>query len=214
MLTIAEEILLLVLDDESGTFINEPDVHVGYAVAGALLMDLALAHRIDADNEKVFVVENKPTGDSIQDSVLSRIAASDEVHDAGYWVGELGRNCDELRDGLLARLVERGILKEVDEKVLWVFDTRRYPMVDGTEEREVKRRIMDVLFSDSKPEQRDIVIICLADACNLIDQLMSERELRSVEPRIDEIVKMDVIGQAVANTIREIRASIAPMMMM
>jgi hypothetical protein len=73
---------------------------------------------------------------------------------------------------------------------------------------------MDVLFSDSQPEQRDVVIICLADACNLIEQLMSERELRSVEPRIDEIVKMDVIGQAVANTIREIRASIAPMMMM
>jgi hypothetical protein len=214
MLTIAEEILLLVLDDESGTFINEPDVHVGYAVAGALLMDLALAHRIDADNQKLFVVSDKPTGDPIQDSILARIVASDEVHDAGYWVGELGRNSGDLRDGLLNRLVERGILKEVDEKVLWVFETRRYPMIDGTEEREVKRRIMDVLFSDSTPEQSDVVIICLADACNLIEQLMSERELRSVEPRIDEIVKMDVIGLAVANTIREIRASIAPMMMM
>jgi len=202
------------LDDESGTFINEPDVHVGYAVAGALLMDLALANRIDADNDKLFIVDQSPTGDTIQDSVLTRIVASDELHDAGYWVGELGRNSVELRDGLLNRLVERGILKEVDEKVLWVFETRRYPMVDGSEEREVKRRIMDVLFSDSTPEQRDVVIICLADACNLIDQIMSERELRSVEPRIDGIVKMDVIGQAVANTIREIRASIAPMMMM
>ena len=214
MLTIAEEILLLVLDDDTGTFINEPDVHVGYAVAGALLMDLALAHRIDADADKVVVHDAKPTGDAIQDTVLSRIAASDEVHDAAYWVGELGRDSAKLRDGLLNRLVERGILKEVDEKVLWVFETRRYPMVDGTEEREVKRRILDVLFSDTKPEQSDIVIICLADACNLIEQIMSERELRSVEPRIDEIVRMDVIGQAVANTIREIRASIAPMMMM
>lgn len=214
MLTIAEEILLLVLDDDAGTFINEPDVHVGYAVAGAVLMDLALAHRIDADSEKLFIVDEKPTGDPIQDSVLARIVASDEVHDAGYWVGELGRNSDELRDGLLDRLVERGILKEVDEKILWVFESRRYPMVDGAEEREVKRRIMDVLFSDTEPEQRDVVIICLADACNLMEQLMSERELRSVEPRIDEIVRMDVIGQAVANTIREIRASIAPMMMM
>ena len=214
MLTIAEEILLLVLDDESGAFINEPDVHVGYAVAGALLMDLALANRIDADNEKLFIVAETPTGDVIQDAILAKIVASDEVHDAGYWVSELGRNSADLRNGLLDRLVERSILKEVDEKVLWVFKTRRYPMIDGTEEREVKRRILDVLFSDSKPEQRDIVVICLADACNLIEQIMSERELRSVEPRIDEIVKMDVIGQAVINTIREIRSAIAPMMMM
>ncbi len=214
MLTIAEEILLLVLDDETGTFINEPDVHVGYAVAGAVLMDLALANRIDADNEKLFVADKAPTGDPVQDSVLERLEASGELHDAGYWVGEIGRDSRELRERVLHRLVEGGILKEVDKKILWVFETRRYPMVDGKEEREVKRRILDVLLSDSTPEPRDIVIICLADACNLFDQILSEREVEHVEPRIDEIVKMDVIGQAVANTIREIRASIAPMMMM
>lgn len=214
MLTIAEEILLLVLDDATGTFINEPDVHVGYAVAGAVLMDLALAGRVDAGNEKLFVADKTPTGDAVQDSVLQRLEASAELHDAGYWVGEIGRDARGLREQILHRLVERGILKEVDKKILWVFETRRYPMVDGKEEREVKRRILDVLLSDSTPEPRDIVIICLADACNLFDQILSEREVEHVEPRIDEIVKMDVIGQAVANTIREIRASIAPMMMM
>ena len=183
MLTVAEEILLLVLDDNTGTFINEPDVHLGYALAGAVLMDLAPAGRIDADARSCSSLRTRPTGDAIQDEVLARIVRLRRGPRRPIRVGELGRNADDLRDGLLTRLVERGILKEVDEKVLWVFETRRYPMIDGTEEREVKRRIIDVLFSDSTPDQSDGVIICLADACNLIEQLMAERELRSVEPQ-------------------------------
>ena len=43
-----------------------------------------------------------------------------------------------------------------------VFRTRRYPKVDGKAEREVKLRIMGVLFSDVIPAPRDIVIISLS----------------------------------------------------
>jgi len=214
MLTVAEDMLLLVLDDESGTFITEPDVNINYALAGAALMDLALKGRIEADAERLFVLDAAPTGDAVQDDVLGRIAAADEVHGADYWVAEIGQKGAELRDRLLDRLVERGILKRVDEKLLWVFETRRYPMVDGREEREVKRRIMDTLLSDDEPRREDAVIVALADACNLFHQLLSERELDRLRPRIEQISRSDAIGQAVGNTIREVRASIAPMIMM
>jgi len=214
MLTIAEEMLLLVLDDKSGTFITESDININYALAGAAIADLALKGRVEADATRLLVLDAAPTGDAVQDAVLSRIAAADEVRDAAYWVAEIGQRGDELRESLLDRLVARGILKRVEEKLLWVFETRRYPMVDGREEREVKKRIMDALLSEGAPPHKDAVIVGLVDACNLFGQMLGGRELDNLAPRIEQIAASDAIGQAVGETIRHVRAAVAPMIMM
>lgn len=214
MLTVAEEMLLLVLDDNSGTFITEPDININYALAGAVLADLALKGRIEADPDKLFVLDPKPTGDAVQDAVLARISEADEVQDTAYWVAEIGQRGEEVREHLLARLVERGILKRVEEKVLWVFETRRYPMIDGREEREVKKRILDTLLSEGAPSHEDAVIISLADSCNLFRQMLGDRELENLRSRIETIADSETIGLAVGETIRQVRASVAPMIMM
>ena len=214
MLTVAEEMLLLVLDDTSGTFITEPDININYALAGAVLADLALKGRIEADPDKLFVLDPKPTGDAVQDAVLARIAEADEVQDTAYWVAEIGQRGEEVREHLLSRLVERGILKRVEEKVLWVFETRRYPTIDGREEHEVKKRIMDTLLSEGTPSHKDAVIVSLADACSLFRQMLADRELENLRSRIESIADSETIGVAVGETIRQVRASVAPMIMM
>ena len=57
MLTIAEEVLLLVLDDDTGKLSASLPVHaLRNAVAGALLMDLALSDRIDTDLHKLILI--------------------------------------------------------------------------------------------------------------------------------------------------------------
>ncbi|MDA0220282.1 MAG: GPP34 family phosphoprotein [Proteobacteria bacterium] len=214
MLTVAEEMLLLVLYDKSGTFITEPDININYALAGAVLADLALKGRIEADPDKLFVLDPKPTGDAVQDAVLARIAEADEVQDTAYWVAEIGQRGEEVREHLLSRLVERGILKRVEEKVLWVFETRRYPTIDGREEHEVKKRIMDTLLSEGTPSHKDAVIVSLADACSLFRQMLADRELENLRSRIESIADSETIGVAVGETILQVRASVAPMIMM
>ncbi len=51
MLRFAEEIMLLLLDDKGGSFINTRSALRECALAGAVLMDLALEGRIDTDPE-------------------------------------------------------------------------------------------------------------------------------------------------------------------
>ena len=79
---------------------------------------------------------------------------------------------DEIREGALRRLVDKGILAREEGRFLWVFRSRRYPALDGKAEQEVKLRIMEVLFSDKIPDPRDVVIICLADACGMFEKLL------------------------------------------
>ena len=209
MLRFAEEIMLLLLNDQGGKFVRVPDWSLSYALAGGVLMDLALENRIDTDLEKLVLVSDAPLDDNLLDPTLADIASAQDKRDARFWVERTAAWSDEIRDRALARLVERGILESRDDRFLWVFRSRRYPVVDGKAEREVKLRIMEVLLSDQLPAPRDVVIICLADACGLFRRLLAKNELQAAAPRIDVVRKLDLIGQAMTQAIRDIELSLA-----
>ena len=72
-----EELVLLLLNNESGYFHQVPGWNLNCAVAGAVLGELALATRIDTDTESLFLVDQTETGDSLLDSVLKDIASEE-----------------------------------------------------------------------------------------------------------------------------------------
>ena len=210
MLRFPEELMLLILDDEDGKFARVPDRQLRYALAGGVLMDLALENRIDTDLKQLMLVDPTPLGDSLLDPTLADIAAAKETHDARFWVERTAlRSADAIREAALDRLVERGILQRQEDRFLWVFKSRRYPVIDDRLEREVKLRIMEILFSDEIPTPRDVVIIGLAHACNLFEQILSAREVEHIAPRIDEVRRLDLISQAMSQAITDIEVSLA-----
>lgn len=210
MLRFPEELMLLILDDEDGRFARVPDRQLRYALAGGVLMDLALENRIDTDLKQLMLVDAAPLGDDLLDPTLADIAAATETHDARFWVERTAlRSAEAIREAALGRLVERGILQRQEDRFLWVFRSRRYPAIDDRVEREVKLRIMEILFSDEIPTPRDVVIIGLAHACNLFEQILSAREVEHIAPRIDEVRRLDLISQAMSQAISDIEVSLA-----
>lgn len=208
MLRFVEEVVLLLLRDHDGRFVRVPNWALDYAIAGGVLMDLAMENRIDTDLENLVLVDPTPVGDSLLDQTLDEIAAA-ETQPTRHWVEQIVENADVIRAEALSRLVEAGILERQEERFLWVFRSRRYPTVDGTAEKEVKLRIMGVLFSDEIPDPRDVMLICLVDACGIFEELLTRSELEKASGRIAQVRQMDLIGQAMAQAIRDIEVSIA-----
>lgn len=209
MLKFAEELMLLILDDENGRFARVPDRLMRYALAGGVLMDLALENRIDTDLKQLILVDPTPVQDSLLDPTLADIARAKETRDARFWVERTALRADEIREEALNRLVKKGILRQREDRFLWVFQSRRYPTIDDAPQREVKLRITGVLFSDEIPDPRDVVIIGLAHACDLFKEILSARELAHVSDRIDQVRKLDLIGQAMSQAISDIELSLA-----
>lgn len=209
MLTFPEETLLLLLDDESGKMVRLHDWSMRYALTGAAMMDLALNNRIDSDLTSLILVDATPTGEKCLDICLADIArgGKDQPHEVRYWLEKLAVRADEIREMALDRLVSRGILKRKEELFLWVFRSRCYPAIDGKADREVKLRIMEVLLSDTIPDPRDIAIICLAEACGIFSTILSERELEYSRPRIEQVRRLDLIGQTMSKAIWDIDVS-------
>ena len=208
-LRFAEEIVLLLLHDGKGKFAHVSDWSSRYAFGGSVLMDLALENRVDTDLEKLVLLDPTPVGDSLLDPMLAEIVQEPEPRGPRYWVERAGSREEEIRDGAVQRLIERGILEHHENRILWVFHTDRHEVIDDKATRQVKLRIMNMLFGDELPSPRDVVTICLADACGIFRELLSASELEQVAERIQQLRRMDLIGQAVSRAIWDIESSLA-----
>lgn len=204
MLGMVDEIVLLRLDDTHGTLVDLPLSAADVVLAGAALMDLALCNRIDTDLQHLIVVDQTATGDDILDEVLAALAAAGELTSAAA-IELVTRGARRYHEKALRHLLDKGILREQDGRFLWVFRTRRYPVVDDTEQREVRTRLRQVLLTDEIPDPRDVVLICLIDACNLLDLVLTPAEIASTKPRVEQLARLDLIGQAVTKAVGEIR---------
>lgn len=196
----AEQIVLLLADVGSGQFTRVPDWSMRCALAGAVLMDLAMENRIDTDPEQLYLVDASPVGDDLLDPTLAEIAAS-EARGTRYWVRHTADRAHRIRARVLERLVERGILQRREGRFLWVFPSQHYPTADPAADRDVKRRIMAVLFSDDIPDPRDAAVVGLADTAGLLRGLLSRRELDQVASRIVQVRKLDLIGRVVSRAV-------------
>ena len=196
MLPLAEQMLVLLLDEEREEFLPIGKYSLARALVGAVLMDLAFANRIDTDTESLMVLDRTPTGNSLMDTVLERIVGSETTESASAWIEILSEEeADRIRERALNGLVESGILEVREKTKLLVFPSRRYVMIDRTSGRDAKLRIMNVLFSDLIPDPRDVALVCLVDACGILRTVFEAREIERVMPRIELIRKMDLIGR-------------------
>ena len=209
MLTFTEEILLLLLDDKDGSFVPIPKATLGCAIAGAVLMDLAFDDRVDTDPESLVVTDPTPTANPILDPTLAKIAAQGRGTDTRTWIRVLSvEDAPAIREHALQSLVARGIVVQREERVMWAFRARRYPTIDGNVEQEVKLRIADVLFSEDIPHPRDVALIGLVDACDILRDVFPDRDMEQCRPRIDQLRKMDLIGRELAQAIADIEHTV------
>ena len=115
MLRFVEEITLLQLHDDDGRFARVPSWSLNYALAGGVLMDLAMENRIDTDLEDLILVDATPTGDSLLDPTLADIAAG-EKHDARFWVEQTAERAEAIQEEALSRLIALGILERQEDR--------------------------------------------------------------------------------------------------
>lgn len=209
MLSFAEEIYLLALDDTTGKVYNYSDkISLKYALVGAILCELSFKGKIDADVEYLIVLDKTPTGNKILDSILSNLPEPEIKMPVSYWLKTLLHHAHETQSLVLSELVNKGILKIVNEKVFWIFHTKRYHIINNEEVNCLETKIRELVLNDEAiPDPREAVLIGLIHACNLFETILSPREFLRTEKRIENLAKLDMIGREVVDMITEIESS-------
>lgn len=207
---LAEETVLLLLNEESGYLEHVGGWNLACAIAGSVLADLSLELRIDTDLQSLRLLDSKNTGDEILDPVLEKIAEeADTEHNAQYWIEKTADRTDWVVETVLTRLVENNILDH-DSGGFWslnrsVSRTGMYPPTGGLKQQETKSRIFSVLLDGEIPDPRDVLLISLVAACDAFRLMFSEEDYEFAKERIDLVCDMDLVGQAIRSAIEASR---------
>jgi Golgi phosphoprotein 3 (GPP34) len=205
---IAEDLLLLMLDDASGKLTGTS--YPQPALGGALLVELALAGAVEIEEKSGFWKSAKvrpAPGAAPQDEVLRAgyDLVAEKERSAQDLVDRLGKG---LKERLADRLVGRGVLDRQEDKVVGLFPRTRWPSADATHEDQVRRALTAVLVSGAEPDQRTGALVAILSAIDkahkVVDhQGMSSRDVRKRAKQIGE-------GAWAAKAVRDaISASVA-----
>jgi MFS transporter, MHS family, proline/betaine transporter len=186
---LVEELLLLTLEDRGGEFDRVPEAFLVCGIAGGALIDLSLRGKLDSDLTGVWAMDRSPTGDPVLDGVLAEIADESARLDPRAWIVRLSGKAMAMRDAAIRQLCERGILRKEGPRYLWSA-TSAAP--------QTKRRIFELLFSDTIPSPEDVALIAMADACFVFERILAPRELAKVQYRIRQLCRLDLIGAQIA----------------
>ena len=208
-LSLPEELILLLLNEENGYFHQVPGWDLHCAVIGAVLAELSLLSRIDTDMESLFLVDQTETGNPALDPILQEIASEPVQRNAQYWIERLAPHAESIIELTLDRLVNLKILDHHDGGFYTLartgWQTELYSnSIEDTAGEFIKLRIMRYIFTDAIPHPRDIIIICLVNTCDVfrfIFQLDDE-----AEERIESICQMDLIGRSIAAAVKHHQA--------
>jgi hypothetical protein len=202
---LAEELLLLAYDDESGRAAGS-QIGLDLGMAAAVLVELALAGRVAYIDRMIMVRDATPTGESINDEVLARLAA-DTPHTPASWLQRLRHG---LRDRVLADLCARGVIRDVDETTMGFIHLHRYPTVDPTVEADIRARLNRALAADDMPDERTAALATLVAAVRMEPALgLTGDDLVAAHQRLEKISDGAGFTGTVSMELSTVRPSVA-----
>ncbi|MGC5285808.1 GOLPH3/VPS74 family protein [Micromonospora sp. DT231] len=205
-LTLADELALLAHDDAGTNRLGWPGLDHG--LAGALLLDLAVAGRVELVDDRLVVTDPAPVGRPLLDDALARIAGERKLRKPQDWVTRLAK---DLPRRVLDGLVAAGVLRRESDRVFWVVPRTRYPSPTGTEpavETEARQRMWAAIVGDGPVPPRTAALLGLTRAVRLHRTLFGDLPRQRVERRLDEIGAGDWGSAATRRAIEQTQAAL------
>ncbi|UNX53992.1 GPP34 family phosphoprotein [Georgenia sp. TF02-10] len=206
-LLLAEQTLLIALDDEKG---RSTALWAGEAgLAAALLLDLGRSgHLTVGPDKKLVAAGGEPPAHDVLGAAYRAIRDSAKPRDAKGWVDRLQRELRPLGERLARGLVARGVLSEERSRVLGLFPTTRFPAADPVPEMELRRGLGEVLVIGRTPTEEEALLVGLLEPLELVDRVVAKEDRRAARRRAKEIGESGVVGDAVGEAVRDLQAAV------
>lgn len=210
---IAEDLLLLLTDDATGRP-QADSVKLPHALAGALLLELALAGKVDVagDNARVkagrlVVTDASPTGDEILDEALATIREREGKKPQAV----LSKLHKGLRDKLYERLADRGILRREQDKILGLFPRTSWPAGDQAHEQRVRAAIAEAVVHGRQAEARTGALISLLSAIDAVTKVVDPNAYgigkRELKRRAKAVAEQTWASEAVRKAVEAVNST-------
>lgn len=214
---IAEEYLLLALDEQTG----KPRIggdQLEPALGGALVVELALMERIGVTPHeagwtkrgRVTITSLTPTDDPDLDAALQKLVANEgkKVKDLlSSFTSKKNRVGHGVRKRLQERLVADGALVRTEGTVLGFIPRTTWPAGDPAAEDDVRRRLQGALVEGTTPTERTVALVALLQVTNLLPKVVTTDDKRALKAKAKQLTEGDWAAKAVKDAIEEAAAA-------
>lgn len=206
-LNLVDKLVLLAIDDQKGTFVSNSMVF-GFCLAGAVMFELSLKNKIVIKDNKVKLLSRHHLQDDVLDLCLDMISNSKKERTLKHWIEKVGRKESDLRKKVLHKLISLGLLKEVEDKILWIFTHKKYPTTNNKPENLIRKRLNDIVAYGAKAETDELMIISLVHACDLNKEVYGKDVAKKRAKYIKQLVKDFEFEDSTGKVIKELHDTI------
>lgn len=202
-LSIAEGFYLIALDDEEGRILAAAEKTVVPGVISACILELYLLNKIKLDGGNISVTDTIGTGNGILDNVLKKLQTGPSLIDQ---IKALSNKFKDVQEDLNALLVQRGILKKEETKLLWIPLSDRMDNANYAFEQEIRNNLKAIVFKSAKPSAAFTILYSIIDDCNLLSEVFRDKdELIDAEKVGKEIVERSGVDADLANALGQLK---------
>lgn len=208
---IAEDLLLLLLDDESGDPLVD-GTRLPRVLAGAVLLELALDGYVtpadqgeDVKRGRLAVRRAEAPADPILARALGVVADARRPMKPEAAIEKLD---SEVRAAVFERVIDRGWVRESRRKVLGIFPSKVWPPVDESHERGVRHELSGVLVEGLDPTPRAAALISLLSAVDAAAKVFPDTDRKMIRKRAKEIADGEWAGAAVRKAVDAINSAV------
>lgn len=203
----AVEIFLLLTNDGGGP--ASWGTQTSWALSAATIADLLVEERVTLDERKdprVHVVDATPTGRTVLDTVLVRVAEKDGTKLSSL-VQDRKLNPE---DDVVKTLVDDGVIEVVPKRMLGLVAEKR-PTLDPRPEREIRERLRTVL-DGGRPTPTDATLLAILQGLGVVKKVLAEESdgmsSRDLERRVKEASDEVAVGAAIKRAMDVLNAAI------
>lgn len=210
-LNLAEEYLLLALDDASGRPLLSSQT-LQLALAGASVAELTLRGALDvsdgADGGRKgrFRTTGRATPSDPHQREVLELVQGRKPKDAIQKIGQ-GGFAKRQREALQESLAARGVLRAEQVKILGLFPSTTWRAHDPEPEAAVRRRVLAALTGSATPDEWTAAMVSLLLATDLTRKVFPDQDRRALKRRAKQISESEWSGAAVKRAIDEVNAA-------
>lgn len=205
---LAQDLILLALDDQTGKIRSTASAALSYSLMGAVLLDLVLQGKLTIANDYLVVADDSATGDDFLDQCFNEVLTAPHARKVRFWVNHWRSKYSGFRKVVLQNLVELGVLTRQEQQVLWIFPVERYFLIDPSIQQALADHIRAAVLEDRGLDSRTAALISLIQTSHLINPLFAPEERREARLQIKAISSGERVGKAVSEAIANAQAAI------
>ncbi len=169
-LTLADELLLIALDEKRGRLLTSSNFSIESCLAGAVVIELSLRQLLVPKNNGFVLVEQGNLNDPLMEKVLEFLRGANVKGGMNEWFDAVNAGIPALRTMVADGLVAKQLVSKVKNRFLWIFTSDAY-VNDRQQMNDVKKRLKTHVLSGKTIDIRTYLLLQLVKFADLFEEI-------------------------------------------